>query len=321
MKNSVRIFWLASIALVIAVTYVAAYLMPHQEDLVIYLNGSQALLELKNPYASTGNQYIYGPLLGILLIPLTKLDINLAKVIWGMFSLATLAPILFLLLRLRTKTSNAGVGLGILILILSSFSFRNNLSQGQAVSFLLALTLLALYLSNSDNRVSQVVAAISILPVIEIKPYLAIGVVVYLLLLNKKKILLDLAAIILILNLLYYYIFKISYLDWLYALEIRSKSVMSGNDQSSFVSILSVNFNFDSRIRFYLITFYYLVVAYIVYRYRGNIKRSLLPFCLVFPSVITPFLHAHDVLFTFAGLLLVADFQGKFHGLARQHSF
>ena len=159
---------LACIAAAVAIAYSAAYSLPHQEDLVIYLNGSRALLEFKNPYSATSIQYSYGPLLAILLLPFSKLDINQAKVIWCTLNLATLAPILFFLLRLRSKTTNTSIGLGFLILILTSFSFRNNLGQGQAVSWLLALSLLAILLSHSSSQATKVLAAISILPVIEI---------------------------------------------------------------------------------------------------------------------------------------------------------
>jgi len=145
--------------------------------------------------------------------------------------------------------------------------------------------------------------------------------IAYFIVLNKKRILAYLAMAILILNLLYYLIFKISYLDWLYALKIRSKSVIAGNHQSSIGSILKVNIHLDSISRIILVILPYLIVAYITYRFQRNIKMNLLPFCLVFPSVITPFLHSYDVLFTLAGFLLVADFSGHIPQACRKILF
>jgi hypothetical protein len=305
MKVSLRSLQLLGISGAIGSAYIAAYLLPHQEDLLIYLNGSHSLRESRNPYTATNNQYIYGPLLAILLSPLTNLDFNQAKIIWGILNLASVIPITFLLLKLKNKTPELRIFLVILILILASFSFRNNLGQGQAVAWLLSLSLLSLYLSFSAGEISKILAALAILPVIEIKPYLAIGLVAFFALNNKKRIVTYLAVIIFSLNMLYSFFYEITYLDWLRALEIRSKSVTSGSDQSSIAAILSVNFQLESSSIHLLVAVYYLAIIFIVYRYRKNIKWNLLPFCLVFPSVATPFLHSHDVLFALAGLVLV----------------
>ncbi len=307
MKVSLRNLLLFGISGAIGTAYIAAYLLPHQEDLLIYLNGSQALRESRNPYTATSNQYIYGPFLAILLSPLTNLDINQGKIIWGTLNLASIIPITFLLMKLKNKTPELRIFFVILILILASFSFRNNLGQGQAVAWLLALALLSLYLSFSTGNLSKILAALAILPVIEIKPYLAIGMVAFFILNNNKRIILYIAVATFSLNVLYFLFYKITYLDWLRALEIRSKSVTSGSDQSSIAAILSVNFQLEPPISLLLVGVYYLVIIFIIYRYRRNIKWNLLPFCLVFPSVATPFLHSHDVLFALAGLVLVTD--------------
>jgi hypothetical protein len=208
-------------------------------------------------------------------------------------------------MKLKNKTPELRIFLVILISILASFSFRNNLGQGQAVAWLLALSLLSVYLSFSAGEISKILAALAILPVIEIKPYLAIGLVMFFALSNKKRIITYLGVITCSLNVLYFLFYKITYLDWLRALEIRSKSVTSGSDQSSITAILSVNFQLESSSIHLLVAIYYLAIIFIVYRYRKNIKWNLLPFCLVFPSVATPFLHSHDVLFALAGLVLV----------------
>lgn len=307
MKVSLRNLLLMGISGAIGAAYIAAYLLPHQEDLLIYLNGSQALRESRNPYTATSNQYIYGPLLGILLSPLTNLDINQAKIIWGIFNLASIIPITFLLVKFKNKTPELRIFLVILILILASFSFRNNLGQGQAVAWLLVLSLLSLYLSFSRGEISKILAALAILPVIEIKPYLAIGVVAYFALVGNKRMITYIAVATFSLNVLYFLFYKITYLDWLRALEVRSKSVTSGSDQSSIAAILSVNFQLEQPSILLLVAAYYLAIIFIIYRYRRNIKWNLLPFCLVFPSVATPFLHSHDVLFALAGLVLVTD--------------
>jgi hypothetical protein len=307
MKVSLRNLLLFGISGAIGTAYIAAYLLPHQEDLLIYLNGSQALRESRNPYTATSNQYIYGPFLAILLSPLTNLDINQGKIIWGTLNLASIIPITFLLMKLKNKTPELRIFFVILILILASFSFRNNSGQGQAVAWLLALALLSLYLSFSTGNLSKILAALAILPVIEIKPYLAIGMVAFFILNNNKRIILYIAVATFSLNVLYFLFYKITYLDWLRALEIRSKSVTSGSDQSSIAAILSVNFQLEPPISLLLVGVYYLVIIFIIYRYRRNIKWNLLPFCLVFPSVATPFLHSHDVLFALAGLVLVTD--------------
>jgi hypothetical protein len=307
MKVSLRNLLLFGISGAIGTAYIAAYLLPHQEDLLIYLNGSQALRESRNPYTATSNQYIYGPFLAILLSPLTNLDINQGKIIWGTLNLASIIPITFLLMKLKNKTPELRIFFVILILILASFSFRNNSGQGQAVAWLLALALLSLFLSFSTGNLSKILAALAILPVIEIKPYLAIGMVAFFILNNNKRIILYIAVATFSLNVLYFLFYKITYLDWLRALEIRSKSVTSGSDQSSIAAILSVNFQLEPPISLLLVGVYYLVIIFIIYRYRRNIKWNLLPFCLVFPSVATPFLHSHDVLFALAGLVLVTD--------------
>lgn len=307
MKVSLRNLLLLGISGAIGTAYIAAYLLPHQEDLLIYLNGSQALRESRNPYTATSNQYIYGPFLAILLSPLTNLDINQAKIIWGILNLASIIPITFLLMKLKNKTPELRIFFVILILILASFSFRNNLGQGQAVAWLLALSLLSLYLSFSTGKNFKILAALAILPIIEIKPYLAIGMVAFFILNNNKRIILYIAVTTFSLNVLYFLFYKITYLDWLRALEIRSKSVTSGSDQSSIAAILSVNFQLEPPSILLLVVVYYLVIIFIIYRYRRNIKWNLLPFCLVFPSVATPFLHSHDVLFALAGLVLVTD--------------
>ena len=317
MKVSFRNLLLLGISGAIGTAYLAAYLLPHQEDLLIYLNGSQALRESKNPYTATSNQYIYGPLLGILLSPLTNLDISQAKIIWGLLNLASIIPITILIMKLKNKTSELRIFLVILILILASFSFRNNLGQGQAVAWLLALSLLSLYLSFSAGEISKILAALAIIPVIEIKPYLAIGLVAFFVLNNCKRIIMYIAVTTFSLNVIYFLILKITYLDWLRALEIRSKSVTSGSDQSSIAAILSVNFQLDSPSIHLLVAVYYLAIIFIVYRYRRNIKWNLLPFCLVFPSVATPFLHSHDVLFALAGLILVTNTPDNFLKIRR----
>lgn len=304
MKVSFRSLLLLGFSGAIGIAYIAAYLLPHQEDLLIYLNGSQALRETRNPYTATSNQYIYGPLLGILISPLTNLGISQAKIIWGLLNLASIIPITVLLMKLKNKTSELRIFLVILILILASFSFRNNLGQGQAVAWLLVLSLLALYLSFSAKEISKIMAALAILPVIEIKPYLAIGLVVFFALNNCKRIIMYIAVTTFSLNVIYFLIYKITYLDWLHALEIRSKSVSSGSDQSSIAAILSVNFQLESPGIHLFVAVYYLAIIFVVYKYRRNIKWNLPPFCLVFPTVATPFLHSHDVLFALAGLIL-----------------
>ena len=311
MHINTRSALLMAIAGTVVALYAGAYFLNHQEDFSIYLMGSQALVDSKNPYLATDNKYIYGPFLAIFLVPLSFIDLSAAKILWGILNLSSGLTIAWLLLRLRFKLLGQNDLLIVLILILTSFSFRNNAGQGQAVSLMLVLSLFTVLTCQSKSKSSITLTALAILPVIEIKPYLALGLIAYLFFSAKKRVLVYLAASVVIANTLYFIFFKITYLDWLRALENRSKSVASGYDQSSIISILTVNTSMSTESRLVSVFLFYAVIFLLSFKYQKNIRRNPLPFFLVIPGVASPFLHAHDLLFTVAGFLLVVSFERK----------
>ncbi len=311
MHTNTRRSLFVAIAGIVVAMYAGAYFLNHQEDFSIYLMGSQSLVDSKNPYFATENKYIYGPFLAIFLIPLSLIDPSTAKIMWGILNLLSGLAIAWLLLRLRAKMLGQNDLFMILILILTSFSFRNNAGQGQAVSLILALSLFTVLTCHSKSKLSLGLSAVAMLPVIEIKPYLALGLIAYLFLSARKSVLVILATSVLIANILYFVFFKITYLDWLHALENRSKSVASGYDQSSILSILTVNTSMSTESRIVSVLLFYALICLLSFKYKRNIQRNPLPFFLVIPGVASPFLHAHDLLFTVAGFLLVVSFERK----------
>ena len=260
MHINTRSSLLIAIAGTVVALYARAYFLNHQEDFSIYLMGSQALVDSKNPYLATDNKYIYGPFLAIFLVPLSLIDLSAAKIVWGILNLSSGLTIAWLLLRLRFKLLGQKDLLIVLILILTSFSFRNNAGQGQAVSLMLVLSLFTVLACQSKSKSSIGLAALAMLPVIEIKPYLALGLIAYLFLSAKKRVLVYLAASVVIVNVLYFIFFKITYLDWLRALENRSKSVASGYDQSSIISILTVNTSMSTESRMVSVLLFYALI-------------------------------------------------------------
>lgn len=307
MPNTTRNSLFVPIAGLVASLYAGAYFLNHQEDFLIYLKASQALLDSRNPYLATENRYVYGPFLAIFLIPFSKLDLSLAKILWGILNLSSGLATAWFLLRLRSKRISENDYFLMLILIFTSFSFRNNTGQGQAVSIVLALSLLAVQLCKSKTEFVSL-SALVVMPVLEIKPYLALGVIAYLFLCVKKRILIYIGLYAILANIFYLLFFKITYLDWLYTLEIRSKSIASGYDQSSISSILKFNFSMEAKSRVVIVVFYYALLCLLIYRYKSNIKRNLFPFSLAISCVASPFFHSHDLLFAVVGLMLVVNF-------------
>jgi hypothetical protein len=290
-------------------SYAWSYFLNHQEDLTIYLEGSRELLEGANPYESTSGRYIYGPSLALFLSLLSKLEMPTARIIWGSLNIFVGLVIVYLISFIQKKILSVSTILCTFIFLLTSFTFRNNAGQGQAVSWVVALSLLSVIICKSQSINSGLLASIVLVPVIEIKPYLALGVVVYLALTYGIRFIFNLGLVIAAVNVIYQTYFNISYLDWMHALQIRSKSVSNGYDQSSIISILNVNWNMDAGPKLIIIGTYYLTFFYLFFIFRDKIKQNFLPFMLIAPCVLSPFLHAHDVLFAIVGLLLLFDFE------------
>lgn len=298
--------------MLIAISYFSYYMMPHQEDLLIYLAASRAASGGQNFYEVTNNAYIYGPLLSIILTALSELSTNVIKVIWFIFNFNSLIAIIIIINRLREKTKRQKINpIFMGIFILTSFTFRSNLGQGQLVPMLSALCLTAIYILGSDafSRKRYLVASLLLLPVFEVKPYLFIGVLVYFLYAKKYKFTLCFISLLFLTNFIYYSIWKITYVDWWYALKVRAKSIDGGFDQASLQSILSNSLALGQNTRLLLLFIYYLFILSIVKIRRNFLLRveNRLAFFLILPTVVSPFLHPHDMLFGILGLLLMVE--------------
>jgi hypothetical protein len=229
---------------------------------------------------------------------------SVAKIIWGALNLFSVIPATYLILKFRIRSTSLLESVILAILLFASFSFRNNLGQGQVITWLVVLGLSSILLSQVDRLSNDLIASILLVPIIEIKPYLAIGLLSYFVFLRKIRLVGFVSIVLLILNLIYEYVLGLTYLDWLSALGVRSKSVSSGDDQAAISSILKFNFNMNSKVQIFFTFIYFLFILILLYRSRKNLSENPIALAFVLPCALSPFLHAHDVFFALVGLFL-----------------
>ncbi len=303
---------MSGILALIAIPYFIFYMVPHQEDLLIYIAASKAASRDQNFYEVTNNAYVYGPLLGIALTTFSELSTNTIKVIWFIFNFNSLIVIVIAINSLREKTKRQKINpVFMSILILTSFSFRSNLGQGQLVPMLSALCLTAFCIFNSNifSWKRYLLATLLLLPVFEVKPYLFVGVLAYFLYEKKYNLILCFTSLLVIANVIYFHVCKITYIDWWNALKVRANSIDGGFDQASLQSILINSLNLSQNTRLIVLFVYYLFIISIIKIKKNSLLRieNRLAFFLVLPTVVSPFLHPHDMLFGLMGLLLIVE--------------
>ena len=301
-------------AALILILYLLAYLTTHQEDFRIYLEASEAIKAGQDIYLATSNQYVYGPFLAVLLLPLTMFKVEIAKIIWGIANLISVFVIVLLINKLRKKRNRSPISYPILLVIfLSSFSFRNNFGQGQAVTLVVIFWLFAVLLSKSEINfvLKYILVSLFTIGILEIKPYLGLGLILYFLILKNHKFIFSLGLTVLGVHFFYQKFLAVNYFTWLDSLKLRSETVIDGNDQASLLTLLKVNFGVSNSFAITSFFMFLILITFVLFRKRQTLVNELESFTMIIPLVISPFMHAHDLLLGLAGFALILDLTRK----------
>ena len=196
------------------------------------------------------------------------------------------------------------------IFIITSFTFRNSVAQGQTNTFLSLLCLTIVYFLGRKTLKTILIIAILFLPIIEIKPYLTIGIFLLLFFLHEWKLVLSTLIVIIFANFFYFVSLGISYVNWYAALKERALTVDSGSDQASLQSILKNALGIEGTPRILIIFLFTAFCLGFTLRVKKSLSSvQLVAIALTLPCLISPFLHAHDLVFALIGFLI--SIEGK----------
>lgn len=306
-RNAILLMGLVAISL----AYTQNYVFDHQEDLKIFLEAGRALEGNTSPYSGTEYRYVYGPYLAIFLSFLTHIEYEVIQIFWFFLNLISVIGIVYSINRLRKSFGIQNVdSIFLAIVIISSFTFRNSIAQGQIVSLLALLSLQAILLSMVSilPNFRALIIALLLLPLVETKPYLAIGVLIFFLIKRQYRILIWLPITLMFANVIYFWMFRVSYIDWYRALNVRVQDVNGGYDQASLQGVLDNTLNLSEEARIVLAALWLIGLGIWILLQRKTLfsaEERLICLALVLPSLASPFLHSHDILFPLLGLILM----------------
>jgi hypothetical protein len=259
-------------------------------DFQVFYKAGIDLLDGVNPWGSRIDQnamYLNGSTTLILLSLLSLLPLDWALFVVRLSSLTLVALAVFFGRNLSHKLSAAQL---ILFLFLS-FPVRSALEYGQLTIVFSALafyTLIKIHQKSNDTFL----IILSVAVVLDFKPHIFIGVIIYLILIKRFKLLVKAFLIWLIFQVivgLYLQIFP--FIEMLKAVQFRSGTVTEGEDSFSIVSFLSLTPHW-STVTIVISILVFLVYSFTVKRYPIS---KLLPL-LAFSLLITPLLHPTDLM-------------------------
>jgi hypothetical protein len=247
-----------------------------------------------SPYKSHDiTSYVNGPLLAISLSFLSSLNPSWIVLSWRIgILLSTFLLGLKILFKPISKNWQANGPILFSILFLS-FPFRNNLGNVQVVVFVTLLLYLFIYLTRTKK---EWLGTVPFLMAFELKPYLAMYLLLVLVCKQKTKYLSKLIISSTLLNLFYFFTFNhLSYFVWLKAILYRSQGILSSNDQSTLVSALTNIFHLPGELSFLISTGSMLVVIILSYiKIRSLSLEDSLVFVMAASPLIGFFSHEQD---------------------------
>lgn len=314
--NKVTLFAVLLYSVILFLNY-AKYV---QGDFGIYFRAGARLANGEKIYNSDQNLYVYGPLLAHILSIFSFLnDLQISR-IWLFLNIFITPFSLFLFFRyvMKPKFHGTYVTLFFAVLVVS-FSYRNNAGNGSVMAMVL-LGALLIYLSIEFQMVTRernklvsisldLMAAFSMVSIVEIKTYLAIWIGIFVLLFRRKIIGISF-LLILVENAILIIRNEESYLMWFEALRGRSKSITSGDDQATIVNFVQRLLGGNFKLTYLVVL---VIVAILLYVILKNLRIAVSErehskaFLIVTTSslVITPFAHGQDFLLDVVVLLVL----------------
>ena len=277
-------------------------------DFGIFYNAAENLSLGLTPFVfqDQKDMYLNGPLLSILLIPISYVSESVALTLWRISNVL----ITFILVYLLKNERNRSLWICFLPLMILTFPWRNNFANTSLVVFqLLLLVLSAKFILKNRPAIGTIFLFVSF----ELKPYLSITFLLILLFCRKFQVLKFLCLYTIIANIVYFWLFNFSYLDWIRALLARSGS-WTDADQSTLRTMLWKYLNVSENGSTLLgIIFYLAVLFWFFANLPNNLsedKHDYLNSHLLVSSLVTaplfPFYsHEQDFLLSFFAIGIV----------------
>ncbi len=146
-----KLLWILTalffIGLGVSVVYRGGFEVSKRTDLTVYLRAAEAINAKENIYEvqnSRGWNYLYLPLLAILLSPFTNVPLPLMVFLWYLLSLAALGAVIFLSCKIAPEKKNAFL-LAAAAYTFTLPSFVNTLARGQLGIFPIFFAVLVFY--------------------------------------------------------------------------------------------------------------------------------------------------------------------------------
>jgi len=289
-----------------SIIYLLAALLRYQQieisDFSVYWASAQSVKSGDSAYISIREDlpYVYGPMLSFLLSFFGGFNYPVAFCLWFIFN----SILIFLIVRAACKSifkdaDSSFVGITF-SLIAISYPIRHSIAIGQVVTLVLFLSLITyIYREQSIKGIKSWIGAACLVSSFELKPYLAIFVILFLLIDKKLIILIQSFFLILIFNVLYFITLKDStWINWIHAVRGRSTGLTGDLTQTSLLSLLHNNFSMPDSVELLIYltsiviilttTFYHLAKMPKFYQFLAIISLG---------PIISPYSHEQDFIF------------------------
>lgn len=211
-----------------------------QGDFSIYYRAGQRVDSGRNLYLLDDNLYIYGPLLGIVMSLFADIDQLLVSRVWLLSNIISTVTACFIACKTYLRGQGCFGFLALTGIVALGFSFRNNLGNGNVMAHVLLCVALVIRLAPTSNSVfSLLVLPLITIFTFEVKPYIALFLMVYLLYWKRYSVLAICIPWALFLNLIYWAHAGSTYLNWVAALRLRAAGIQEGTDQATILVFAS----------------------------------------------------------------------------------